>query len=192
MFRIFHSAYCPHLVLAVVCAAACPLLAQGTATGPFTMHDIIAGPQVIIGDAAAPVPIDLDPNGPPWFKSIMDPNGLTTGGTTVDIYETIVNVGTEPWTGFDLQSRIAELTHRAFTIAQLERGPTQVNIPRDHFYGEFEAEIPVPRPIERAAGGAQSLAAAAELLAHAKFPVLLAGGGVVMSGGSAEAVALAE
>jgi len=89
-------------------------------------------------------------------------------------------------------SRIAELTHRAFTIAQLERGPTQVNIPRDHFYGEFEAEIPVPRPIERAAGGAQSLEAATELLAHAKFPVLLAGGGVVMSGGSAEAVALAE
>ena len=88
--------------------------------------------------------------------------------------------------------RIAELTHRAFSIAQLERGPTQVNIPRDHFYGEFEAEIAVPKPIERSAGGAESLEAAAELLANAKFPVVMAGGGVVMSGGCAEAVALAE
>ncbi|MCP4006117.1 MAG: sulfoacetaldehyde acetyltransferase [bacterium] len=88
--------------------------------------------------------------------------------------------------------RIAELTHRAFSIAQLERGPTQVNIPRDHFYGEFDSEIQTPKPIERSAGGAESLEAAAELLANAKFPVLLAGGGVVMSGGCAEAVALAE
>ncbi|MBW1884706.1 MAG: sulfoacetaldehyde acetyltransferase [Deltaproteobacteria bacterium] len=88
--------------------------------------------------------------------------------------------------------RIAELTHRAFSIAQLERGPTQVNIPRDHFYGEFDAEIAVPKPIERSAGGAASLEAAAELLANAKFPVVMAGGGVVMSGGCAEAVALAE
>jgi sulfoacetaldehyde acetyltransferase len=88
--------------------------------------------------------------------------------------------------------RIAELTHRAFSIAQLERGPTQINIPRDHFYGEFDAEIAVPKPIERSAGGAESLEAAAELLANAKFPVVMAGGGVVMSGGCAEAVALAE
>ncbi len=88
--------------------------------------------------------------------------------------------------------RIAELTHRAFSIAQLERGPTQVNIPRDNFYGEFDAEIAVPKPIERSAGGAESLEAAAELLANAKFPVLMAGGGVVMSGGCAEAVKLAE
>jgi sulfoacetaldehyde acetyltransferase len=88
--------------------------------------------------------------------------------------------------------RIAELTHRAFSIAQLERGPTQVNIPRDHFYGEFDTEIPQPTPIERSAGGSESLEAAAELLANARFPVVLAGGGVVMSGGCAEAVALAE
>jgi sulfoacetaldehyde acetyltransferase len=88
--------------------------------------------------------------------------------------------------------RIAELTHRAFSIAQLERGPTQVNIPRDHFYGEFDAEIARPAPIERPAGGAEGLERAAELLAGARFPVILTGGGVVMSGGQAEAVALAE
>jgi sulfoacetaldehyde acetyltransferase len=88
--------------------------------------------------------------------------------------------------------RIAELTDRAFAIAMLERGPTQLNIPRDNFYGEFDAEIPKPAPIERAAGGAQSLEQAAELLANASFPVIMAGGGVVMGGGQAEAVALAE
>jgi sulfoacetaldehyde acetyltransferase len=88
--------------------------------------------------------------------------------------------------------RIAELTHRAFSIAQLERGPTQINIPRDHFYGEFDTEIATPAPIERAAGGNESLESAAELLAGARFPVILVGGGVVMSGGQAEAIALAE
>jgi sulfoacetaldehyde acetyltransferase len=89
-------------------------------------------------------------------------------------------------------ARIAELTHRAFTIAMHERGPVQINIPRDYFYGEIETAIPQPRRIEPGAGGPGSLQAAAELLAGAKFPVLLAGGGVVMAGGVAEAVALAE
>jgi sulfoacetaldehyde acetyltransferase len=88
--------------------------------------------------------------------------------------------------------RIAELTDRAFAIAMLERGPTQLNIPRDNFYGEFDTDIPKPAPIERSAGGAQSLENAANLLANAKFPVIMAGGGVVMGGGQAEAVALAE
>ena len=49
--------------------------------------------------------------------------------------------------------RIAELTDRAFSIAMLERGPTQLNIPRDNFYGEFDVEIPEPAPIELGAGG---------------------------------------
>jgi sulfoacetaldehyde acetyltransferase len=89
-------------------------------------------------------------------------------------------------------SRIAELTDRAFTIALQERGPVQLNIPRDYFYGEIEVTIPQPRPIEPSAGGSASLQEAAELLAQASFPVLLAGGGVVMSEGVAEAVALAE
>ena len=34
--------------------------------------------------------------------------------------------------------RIAELTARAFDIALAERGPTQVNIPRDFFYGDVD------------------------------------------------------
>ena len=84
------------------------------------------------------------------------------------------------------------MTGRAFDRALLEMGPTQLNIPRDFFYGDIECEIPRPIEIERGAGGEKSLDEAALLLAGAKFPVLLAGGGVVMANGQAEAVELAE
>ncbi len=90
------------------------------------------------------------------------------------------------------RARMAELTGRAFDRARLESGPTQLNIPRDFFYGDIECEIPRPIVIERGAGGERSLDQAAEILATAKFPVLLAGGGVVMADASAEAIALAE
>jgi sulfoacetaldehyde acetyltransferase len=88
--------------------------------------------------------------------------------------------------------RIAELTHRAFQLAMLERGPTQINIPRDYFYGEYDYTIPKPITVRRAAGSPESLDEAAALLARARFPVILAGGGVIMSDGQREAVALAE
>jgi len=78
------------------------------------------------------------------------------------------------------KARMAELTGRAFDRAHLELGPTQLNIPRDFFYGDIECEIPRPLVIERGAGGEKSLDAAATLLADAKFPVILCGGGVVM------------
>jgi sulfoacetaldehyde acetyltransferase len=88
--------------------------------------------------------------------------------------------------------RIAEFTGRCFDRAQLEMGPTQLNIPRDYFYGDFEYEIPQPIRVERGAGGAQSLEQAASLLAAARFPVILSGGGVGTAGGIDACVALAE
>jgi sulfoacetaldehyde acetyltransferase len=90
------------------------------------------------------------------------------------------------------RARMAELTGRAFDRALLEMGPAQINIPRDFFYGDVECEIPPPLAIERGAGGPASLDAAADLLAHARFPVLLCGGGVVMGAAEANAIALAE
>src|SRR5206468_3593616 len=90
------------------------------------------------------------------------------------------------------RARMAELTGRAFDRARLELGPTQLNIPRDFFYGDIECEIPQPIVIERGAGGERSLDAAAEILAGATFPVILAGGGVIMADGGSEAIALAE
>ncbi len=88
--------------------------------------------------------------------------------------------------------RMAEYTARCFDRAISEMGPTQLNIPRDYFYGEITCEIPKPMRVERGAGGENSLNAAAELLANAKFPVVLAGGGVVMGDAVAECKALAE
>src|SRR6266542_6928793 len=90
------------------------------------------------------------------------------------------------------RARMAELTARAFDRALLELGPTQLNIPRDFFYGDIECEIPRPVAIERGAGGEQALNAAAELLAAAQFPVILCGGGVIMADALAEAISLAE
>ncbi len=88
--------------------------------------------------------------------------------------------------------RMAEITARAFDRALSERGPTQLNIPRDYFYGEIDVEIPKPVRIEAPLGGAQSLEQAAALLAKAKFPVIMAGGGVITSAGVEETKRLAE
>jgi len=88
--------------------------------------------------------------------------------------------------------RMAELTARAFDRAHIELGPTQLNIPRDFFYGDGEYEIPSPIVVERGVGGEKALDDAAELLSKAKFPVILAGGGVIMANGMDAAVKLAE
>lgn len=89
-------------------------------------------------------------------------------------------------------SRMAEYTGRCFDRAMSEIGPTQLNIPRDYFYGEIEAEIPKPARVDRGPGGGKSLDEAAEMLANAKFPVIISGGGVVMADGVEECKALAE
>jgi len=88
--------------------------------------------------------------------------------------------------------RMAEITSRCFDRALLEMGPTQLNIPRDYFYGDIECEIPQPIRVGRGAGDEAALDEAAKLLAAAKFPVILSGGGVVMGDATAEAVKLAE
>jgi hypothetical protein len=71
--------------------------AQGVAGGLVTNHVLQPGAQVIIGNAATPIPIDLDPAGPAWFKNVGDPLGAAPGVTIVTLTETIQNVGTEAW-----------------------------------------------------------------------------------------------
>ena len=89
--------------------------------------------------------------------------------------------------------RMGEITARCFDRAMRDFGPTQLNIPRDFFYGEIDVEIAAPLPIERGPGGKQALDEAAEMLATAQFPVIVSGGGVVMSEGGVDACeALAE
>ena len=89
-------------------------------------------------------------------------------------------------------ARMAEFTGRCFDRALSEMGPTQLNIPRDYFYGDIDVEIPRPQRLERGPGGERSLDEAAELLARAENPVILSGGGVVMADAVEECKALAE
>jgi sulfoacetaldehyde acetyltransferase len=89
-------------------------------------------------------------------------------------------------------ARIPEFTARAFDYALMERGPTQLNIPRDYFYGENEFKIPAKLDVEGSAGGEASLQAAVDIIAKAKNPVILSGGGVVMGDAINEVTALAE
>jgi sulfoacetaldehyde acetyltransferase len=88
--------------------------------------------------------------------------------------------------------RIAELTHRAFTIAMSERGPVQINVPRDNFFGEIDVTIAPEQRIARGPGDGAALDEAAGILAEAEFPVILVGGGAIMAGGCGEARELAE
>jgi len=89
-------------------------------------------------------------------------------------------------------NRIAEFTGRCFDRAMSEIGPTQLNIPRDFFYGDINVEIPQPMRVDRGPGGEKSLSEAVELLCQAEFPVMISGGGVVMADGVDEVKALAE
>jgi len=88
--------------------------------------------------------------------------------------------------------RMAEIAARCFDRAMLEMGPAQLNIPRDFFYGEIEASIARPMRINHGPGDSAALDAAADMLAGASFPVIVAGGGVITAGAMAEAIGLAE
>jgi len=88
--------------------------------------------------------------------------------------------------------RIAEFTGRCFDRAMSEIGPTQLNIPRDYFYGDIDVEIPQPTRLDRGRGGEKSLDKAATMLTEAKFPVILSGGGVVIADAVDDCISLAE
>merc|ERR1712178_400131 len=65
--------------------------------------------------------------------------------------------------------------------------PAQINIPRDMWTKVVELELPAGVHLERSSGGATSVAAAADLLSNAKFPVILNGAGAILSDGGIEA-----
>ena len=94
--------------------------------------------------------------------------------------------------------RIPEMIHYAFRHALSgKQGPVFLDIPRDLIDGQtIEANIQAPESYRavngRVEGDAQAIQQAVELLRSAKRPVLLAGGGVVDSEASDDAVELAE
>jgi len=94
--------------------------------------------------------------------------------------------------------RIVETMHDAFRMALSGKpGPVLIDIPRDLLDDQsIDTDIAAPaayRAIDqRLPGDPQAIERAVQLLAQAKRPVLLAGGGVVDSGATEDAVALAE
>lgn len=93
--------------------------------------------------------------------------------------------------------RIPEMVREAFTTAlSPRRGSVALNLPRDILSETFEAEeVPPPssqRACAPAAGDAELVARAARLLAGARRPLVIAGGGIKNARAHAQAIALAE
>ena len=97
--------------------------------------------------------------------------------------------------------RIPELVRRAFAIATSGRpGPVVLDIPEDVCHGEFDFAPEDFRcdpgtmaiPARRARPDAVMVAQAAQLIRAARRPMLLVGGGVLLSGGYAALQAFAE
>lgn len=92
--------------------------------------------------------------------------------------------------------RMSEAIRGAFRAAVATRGPVQVDIPRDAWYGEWEEEERLPEAYRTDGryGGAprEAVARAAKLLAQAKRPFIVAGYGAVDSQCGREIVQLAE
>ncbi len=89
-------------------------------------------------------------------------------------------------------SRVAEVLNRVIEQARRGSAPAQINMPRDYWTQVIDIELPQVIKIERPAGGRQAIAEATALLGAAKFPVILNGAGVVLSGGIDATRALAE
>ncbi len=89
-------------------------------------------------------------------------------------------------------SRVAEVLSRVIMQAKRSSAPAQLNIPRDMWTQIVDIELPQIVEFERPGGGEASLQEAADLLSDAKFPVILNGAGVVLSGGIEASKELAE
>jgi acetolactate synthase-1/2/3 large subunit len=98
-------------------------------------------------------------------------------------------------------SRIPELMRRAFAVATSGRpGPVVLDVPEDVCHGEHDfAEreftidpATIAAPARRSRPAAFDIEQAAALLAKAKRPLILVGGGVHLSGAQAALTALAE
>ena len=89
-------------------------------------------------------------------------------------------------------SRMAEVLNRVIENAFRLSAPAQINVPRDYWTRVVDIELPRIVRLERPRGGAAAIEEAAELLSRARFPVMLNGAGVVLSGGIQASVKLAE
>jgi sulfoacetaldehyde acetyltransferase len=89
-------------------------------------------------------------------------------------------------------SRVAETLNRVILEAKRASAPAQINIPRDYWTQVVDITVPEIINFEPPSGGERAVAEASELLSNAKFPVILSGGGVVLSNAIEETRELAE
>jgi sulfoacetaldehyde acetyltransferase len=89
-------------------------------------------------------------------------------------------------------TRIAEVLNRVIEKAWRGSAPAQINVPRDYWTHVIDIDLPQVVRLERPRGGEAAIAEAAKLLSSAKFPVILNGAGVVLSGGIEASKQLAE
>lgn len=89
-------------------------------------------------------------------------------------------------------SRVAEVLNRVIMNAKRASAPAQMNVPRDVWTQVIDIELPKIVEFELPAGGENAVTRAAELLSNAKFPVILNGAGVVLSGAIPASQDLAE
>ncbi len=89
-------------------------------------------------------------------------------------------------------SRVAEVLNRVIINARRASAPAQINMPRDYWTQVIDIDLPAIVEFERPSGGEEAIAAAADLLSSAKFPVILNGAGVVIGGAIPASMRLAE
>jgi sulfoacetaldehyde acetyltransferase len=89
-------------------------------------------------------------------------------------------------------TRVGEVLNRVIENAFRLAGPAQINFPRDYWTQVIDIDLPQIVRLERPRGGTGAIEEAADLLSKAKFPVMLNGAGVVLSGGIEASAKLAE
>lgn len=89
-------------------------------------------------------------------------------------------------------TRIAEVLNRVILKAFRGSAPAQINVPRDFWTQVIDIDLPQVVRIEHPPGDPGAVAEAAKLLSEAKFPVILNGAGVVLSGAISASAKLAE
>ncbi len=89
-------------------------------------------------------------------------------------------------------SRVPEVLNRVICKAKRLSAPAQINIPRDFWTQVIDVPMPSTVEFERPSGGVLAIAEAARLLSDARFPVILAGAGVVLGDAIGACAALAE
>ncbi len=189
-----------HILVRHEQAAAHMADAYARATGKVGVCDASVGPgatNLVSGIAEAST------SGIPVIALVSD---IRTDWRGRDSFQEVDQVGvfgpiTKEVFSVDLVSRIPELLTRAFQIATTGRpGPVLVSLPLDVLKAEHTidpASISVDRrygrfPAVRMTPPAEDIAEGLRLLRQAERPVILAGGGVLASGASAEIQALAE